>query len=128
MAHGELLKECEDLQQRSRKDPDFLKRPVKIPSGYSLPWAAWHIVREAMCRSIRDNVNLSNPNHWQDFVHMVVPCAYCDFVLLDRAWATKAKQVITRSHNPNQPIRMARVFSSRELADFWSAFDVADIP
>ena len=76
-----------------------------------------------MCLFIRDKFNLSNPNHWRDFVHMVVPVAYCDFALLDKAWATKARQVISRISNPEHPIKMANVFSPRELADFWVTFD-----
>jgi hypothetical protein len=123
MEPGNLLTKYERLRQQSREDPHFLKHPVTIPAGMSIPWATRYIFREAVCLLIRDNIDLSHSNHWRDLLHMVVPIAHCDFVLLDRAWATKARQVVTRISNPKHPIKTAGIFSSKGLADFWAAFD-----
>jgi hypothetical protein len=124
MAQGELLKECEELRRQSKADRSFLKHPVKIPTDLSILWATRYVFWEAMCLFTRDNFKLSKPNHWRDFIHMVVPVSYCDFVFVDGAWTDMARKVIRRISNSDQPIKMAKVFSTRELDNFWLAFDV----
>jgi len=35
------------------------------------------------------NESKKMPNsEWNDTAHMLVPCAYCDFVLLDKCWVS----------------------------------------
>ena len=64
-----------------------------------------------------------NSNHWRDAVHMIVPVAYCDFVVLDRAWTAKARQVVGRLRK-HHSIEMAKIFAVGELSKFWNEFDV----
>jgi hypothetical protein len=122
MVRSDIVAEVAALRQRSRNNPRYLAHPVQVPVEMMLPWTRY-IFRETMCLFIRDSLSLSDPHHWCDFHHMVVPIAYCDFVLLDSAWATKAWQVQTRIHPLGQPSKMARVFSPKQLPEFWTAFE-----
>lgn len=60
---------------------------------------------------------------WIDVFHLIVPCAYCDFVLLDKKWT---ENFIKKIQNP-QNIEIAKVFWRNELElfikslnEFWS--------
>jgi hypothetical protein len=61
---------------------------------------------------------------WIDVFHLIVPCAYCDFVLLDKKWT---ENFIKKIQNP-QNVEIAKVFWRNKLElfikslnEFWSS-------
>jgi hypothetical protein len=46
-----------------------------------------------------------------DLFHVVVPCAYCDFVLIDRRWHLAVDRARARMSNEGIAVHVARVFS-----------------
>ncbi len=49
-----------------------------------------------------------------DFMHAVVPCVYCDFVLLDGKWADMVRRIREKYRAAGFHTHLARVFSERD--------------
>jgi len=136
LRHPQLAHMCEtfmsslsnvidDLRRKSKEDPQYLARVREVPRGAPVQRATRYIYEDAINSLIRDAIDVSSTsNHWRDLFHMVVPVAYCDFVLLDKTWAAKAREVIYRLRKAGHSAEMATVFSKRQMNNFWDAFDI----
>lgn len=125
MAQGFLVEVNDNLKaarDRAKLDTKLQARLKEIPKGRNLPCATRYIVVEALRTMAREGIQMTS-NHWRDAFHMIVPIAYCDLVVLDRAWAAKAKQVIARLQRFHKAA-MAQVFAKAKLKEFWQAFDI----
>jgi hypothetical protein len=119
----DLVESFERLRKKSKSDPKYRAEISVVTRGVILERATRYIYRDSVNSIIRDNINLSNSNHWRDLFHMIVPIAYCDFVLLDKMWADRARKTITRLRHIGQTAEMARVFSKKDLNNFWKIFE-----
>ena len=48
-----------------------------------------------------------------DLIHVVVPVAYCDFVLLDKHWETQVGRVRSRLNKADMSVPVGKVFSGK---------------
>lgn len=100
-----------------RDDPKInksLRKPLQ-PLKLEQPnlHATGLIARELIVPLVKQrNLKISH-NDAIDLTHTVVPVSYCDYVLLDNAWATRVNQMRTRFIKANVHIPMAKVFSKK---------------
>ena len=85
-------------------------------------WATRYIYHETLLSLIRDDMPM-NSNHWRDLYHMVVPLAYCNLILLDGAWATRANSVKKRLQKHGYKAEMAQIFCEIKSDKFWNAIE-----
>lgn len=101
-----------------RHPDDFSERLPNHPPTRLIAFEMWQHVMKSRTRTMRSN-------DWRDFAHMVVPLAYCDFLVLDRGWAATASRISDRLRR--KPAELARVFSMRELNDFVQTLENAQV-
>jgi hypothetical protein len=127
---GALTALDETLQKqraRFRDDPSFARQVRSIPTGPRLQTPTRYVLDEACRGLIRDTRFEMKLNDWADFCHMVVAVSYCDYVVLDKGWAARARQVekrLTESGVIGPGVHFAKVFSSLEA--FWVAIEAED--
>jgi len=109
-----------DSQKKKKKDKRYEARIEAVARGINLPVATRYIEDDILKSFLREGKKLS-PNSWRDFYHTVVPVAYCDYVLLDRGFANKAKSTIARLRRNNYTAPMAKVFS--KIDEFFVDFE-----
>jgi len=119
----DFVEKIEQLREKSKNDSKYLQKITSVPKGVKLQRVTRYIYQDIINSIIRDNIDLSNVNHWRDMFHTIVPIAYCDFVLIDRAWAHKAKETIGRLQKVGQTAEMAQVFSRKNMEEFWKVFE-----
>lgn len=106
-----------NLREKAQ-NPEILKRIKKITKGHKdVQYLTRYIDVEIAKYILRNNVRMES-NDWCDVHHVVVPMAYCDFVLLDQRWNTISRQVQSRLRKVGHDKKMAEVFSQRSLEDF----------
>lgn len=118
----EVTDHLERAREKARWSTKLQARLKEIPKGPRLPCATRYVVIETLRNVAREGIQMDS-HHWRDALHMIVPVAYCDFVVLDRTWAAKATQVISRLKTAHA-VDMAQVFAVGELDRFWEAFDI----
>ncbi len=62
-------------------------------------------------------MKMTKHSEWSDIFHLIVPVAYCDFVLLDRRWKNFIEQTGLK------PPKIAYTFDKRTLTNFFSALE-----
>lgn len=113
----------EEKRQIVKTNPEYQYAVSRIPSGKPMQRATRYIYQDIVNSLIRDNIDMGNSKNWCDFFHTVVPIAYCNFVLLDRTWAHKAKEVIKRLRKTGQSAEMAKIFAKQNMDLFWKEFE-----
>lgn len=123
-----FMKELDDVLEEARKKARgstvLAARIRQSPTGPQIPHATRYINIEAARDLVRNVTAGMAANDWRDLFHMIVPLAYCDVLLLDHRWATKAKEIVERIRRAGNQAQVAQVFSKRELGNFWAIFDV----
>lgn len=105
------------------KTPEFAKILRKTPKGHpEVQYLTRYINIEALRCVVREGIQMTS-NQWRDIFHMIVPMAYCKFVILDKTWASVGHQVQRRLRKRGHKVGMAEVFSERTLPDFWKALE-----
>ena len=104
----------------------LLARIKQAPLGPNLPCATRYVDLETARSLVRDSRLSLSPSDRRDLFHMIVPLAYCDFILLDRAWAGRAKAITQRLRECGHTAEFAQVFHGGEMEKFWSAFETVD--
>ena len=121
------LKHCADgigddfrpILERARKDREALsgakkRNKAKKILGRRSPYTG-DVLRQAIDHIVA-NENMGMPDkEWLDLLHMVVPVAHCDFVLLDRRWLHFVRNCL-----PLQFPDIARVYSEGDVSTFLS--------
>ena len=97
-------------------------RAKAAPKGPEIPRLTRYIYQDAARHLARNRIIMTS-NHWRDFFHMVVPLAYCNYVLLDRTWATIAKEILGRIKKSGFQAETSAVFSPKELPKFWISLE-----
>jgi hypothetical protein len=111
---NEFLKGVTELRKQFDTEPGFARNARKQIKQALRPRATLALLRAIIYQLCRDRrVNLT-VNDALDLTHCVVPAAYCDFVLLDRAWYGRlndARSFLTRSRIGT---RVAQQFTQRD--------------
>jgi hypothetical protein len=105
-------------------DADYARRLKRPTSGPRIETPTRYVVRETVNDLIQDKKKAMPAKEWIDLGHMEVVVSYADFVLLDKAWADRARRVRERLEKAGLKTRFASVHSAATLPDFWTAFDV----
>ena len=99
------------LRQKRKIDQKYNARVRNVPGGVPQQHATRYIWQDLVNSLIRDEMRIENSNHYRDLFHTVVPISYGDFCLLDKTWAAKANETITRLRNAGHGSQMAEIFS-----------------
>ena len=119
---AELKEVVESSRQRARQNPTLGARIREVPLGPHIQHATRYIDVEAGRYLVRDKINMSSQD-WRDYFHMIIPLAYCDVLLLDRTWASKAQEIVRRLQRAGHKAPMAQVFWKREMESFWAVLE-----
>jgi hypothetical protein len=98
-------------------DPSAKKEIRRGATGEAVAHPTRHVFESCIYGIIKDRLNLEDANHTIDFFHAVVPLSYCDFVLLDKAWAERARQVQAELEKKGLLTHRATVVSESSAGD-----------
>lgn len=87
-----------------------LQKRIKGSQAAACAMPALLMMREVLGNIMLDPAKKITPNDAIDFMHTVVPVAYCDFALLDAQWKHRVSSVVRRFREQNLQVRVARVF------------------
>jgi hypothetical protein len=104
-----LLPLVERARVKWRDDPEFRERMERL--GPYRDGEHTERVYEPLIRSIYKRRDRFDRNEAVDFLHAVVPLAFATFVLLDRNWKEKARQLSLPAPRP-------LVYERRDLEEF----------
>jgi len=119
---GEVFNGLDPIILKARTDADALHRAkkrhaLKEVGGKRYPYTQ-DIYRFAIDFVVA-NESMNMPSkEWRDLLNTVVPVAYFDLVLLDNRWCH-----FIRTNCPLHYPDIAKVFSKKELNDFFSALE-----
>ena len=119
---AELKEVVESSRRRAQQNPTLGARVREVPMGPHIQHATRYIDVEAGRYLVRDRINMSSQD-WRDYFHMIIPLAYCDVLLLDRTWASKAQEIVRRLQQAGHKAPMAQVFWKREVESFWAVLE-----
>src|SRR5207237_8766492 len=91
------------FQATLKKPPTF----QKIQRGTRL------VLKELLRGLVLDRSTSLSRNHAVNFLHAVVPVAYCDFVMLDIYWEDQVRRMRERLARASIAIPLAQVISKR---------------
>ena len=94
-------------------DPDFRRLVQRLPAGIQIQRGTRFVLRELVRSLLIDQRLRITRNHAIDFLHAVVPVAYCDLVLLDKHWEAQVERVRLRLEAAGLRIPIAKVFSGK---------------
>ena len=102
-----------------------LQRKVKASQEAARAMPTLLMMRELLGSLLLDPAKIIRPNDAIDFLHAVVPVAYCDFALLDSQWKHRVSVVAQRFNEQALQVRIAQVFSDRadDIAQFFEALE-----
>ena len=94
-------------------DDEKSKTVLGPPSGLHRQVGTLQILRE-LARYFFSNRSLKiSRNHAIDFMHAVVPAAYCDFVLLDKHWEDQVTRLAKTMCDTGYTFNVARAYSEK---------------
>ena len=87
-----VLAEMESVQQKPEVRQRWRAYVRPNPKRKQPDWATKGLAGVMMLHFCADQKRKYTVNDGVDFFHAVVPAAYCDFIVLDKAWCTRVKQ------------------------------------
>lgn len=109
-----IVGEVEKIRRTISVDADKARnarRPAVVPKH--IPRVTSALERELLQRLAFDNKGLFTRRDAIDLCHTVVPVSYCDYVVLDKRWASLADESIRRLQRAGETFRSAHVVSGR---------------
>jgi hypothetical protein len=102
-----------------------LQRMVKASQEAAQAMPTLLMMRELLGSLLLDPAKIVGPNDATDFLHAVVPVAYCDFALLDSQWKHRVAVVAKRFSDQDLSVRVAQVFCDRpdDITQFFTALE-----
>lgn len=101
------------LRDRCDGDPIALRRAQNAPATTGRRWSTWPLLECLFRRYVFDRSARLEANDVLDILHAVVPCSYCDIVLLDSRWAAAVEEARKRFSDNKIQSHLARVYSPR---------------
>ena len=120
---GASRRQYEIAKQRFQTEPKYQRFVRAVPKGPARRWPTKHLMEELDHAAIRGEFDLFARGNVDDLFHSIVPVAYCDLVVLDRANANRLGATLKRLRRADLVRRAARLFSRPTLTDFWRALD-----
>jgi hypothetical protein len=117
-----IISRTQRMQEQMLVDKQFNKA-VKGSQEVAKHQRTWLFLREILGRLLIDRRKPMTANDAMDLFHAIVPVAYCDFVLLDAAWAERVKVVTGRLKKYKTEVKSAKVFSEKGLAHFFECLE-----
>lgn len=108
---GIFVERVEVLRAEYATDLEFQAAVDRPPTGASIQSGLRFMVREVLRPWIVDKQRRVEPNDALDFYHVVVPAAYCEFVLVDKDWRTIVEQARSRLRRAGFSFPMADAIS-----------------
>ena len=108
-----VVSRLEVLRQDFINDDNFRSAVNRRPGGPQIQRGTRFLLRELVRALLIDKETKITRNHAIDFLHAVVPLAYCEFALLDKHWATQVARVRARLSAAGLSIPVAMVFSRK---------------
>ncbi len=112
-----LREAIETARSQYASKPSAKKEIRRGATGTAVMHPTRHVFESCIYGIIKDRLNLEDANHTIDFFHAVVPLSYCDFVLLDKAWAERARQVQAELVKKGLLTHQATVLSESSAGD-----------
>jgi hypothetical protein len=108
-----IVQQIAKLRIEHESDPAF-QATLKKPPTFQKIQRGTRLVRKELLRGlVLDRSTSLSRNHAVDFLHAVVPVAYCDFVMLDNYWEDQVRRMRERLARASIDIPLARVISKR---------------
>lgn len=101
------------LRDEYERDSSFRSAVGRSPKDPRLQRGTRLILRELVRALIVDKHTKITRQQAMDFLHAVVPVAYCDLVLLDKYWGTQVDRIRTRLQKVGMTVPIAMVFSEK---------------
>lgn len=101
------------LRNKYDQKQEFRSAVARLPSGPMIQRGTRYILRELARGFLVDRGMKVSRNHAIDFMHVVVPLSYCEFVLLDKHWEAQVKLVRSRLSKTALEVPLARVYSEK---------------
>jgi hypothetical protein len=102
------------LRGRFENEPGFGKSALHDIKHSTRPRATQAVLRALLYRLQRDRSRELTVNDALDIGHGIVAAAYCDFVLLDRAWCANFKDACTLMRRYGITTRVAEFYAQRD--------------
>jgi hypothetical protein len=108
-----LVRHIRSMQKDYAEDPGFRRAVRNPPRGLPIQRGTRYVAREIIGAFFKEGARV-NQNDAVDTCHVVVPVAYCDFVLLDGRWLAEVEKARARFTRKGMSFPMAEVFSERK--------------
>ncbi len=109
-----IVNGIETVRDERNKKPEIKILLDRLPSGPLIQRGTRYILRELVRTLLIDSKIKVNRNHAVDLMHAVVPCAYCDLLLLDKHWAAQIGRVFSRLKKAGMTFPVGKVFSEKD--------------
>ena len=109
-----IVERIEAMREELNADPEKEKLVLGSPRGPERQTGTLQILRELLRNFFADRTIKVTRNHAIDFMHAVVPSAYCDYVLLDRHWEDQVKRMAKKMRDNGFEFAVAQSFSQKE--------------
>jgi hypothetical protein len=103
----------EALRNELDTNPEFQSAVNRLPTGPQIQRGTRYVLRELIRPFLVDKKIRITRNHGIDFMHAVVPVAYCELVLLDKHWEAQVGCVRSRLNAAGMSVPIGRVFSGK---------------
>lgn len=108
-----VIERIELMRAKLGADSTFAAAVNRLPSGPAVQAGTRYILRELLRTFLITPAMKLTRNHALDFLHAVVPAAYCDYVLLDRHWEAQINQMRARVSRGGMSFPIAKAFSGK---------------
>lgn len=121
--HLQFNPDIEQLRKEKQKAKNYFAKINKVPQDMNRGALTKYIYYDIFSSLICENKDYSS-NGWRDFYHTVVPLAYCDYLVLDKEFAHKAKTTVNRLRRNKYIVQTAEVFSVGKIGEFLDTFNI----
>jgi hypothetical protein len=108
---GTFVRQITKLRAEMAVDPGLQAVARSLPKGPLLQRRTRLVLRELVRPLAADQGKRLTQQDATDFLHAVVPVAYCDLVLLDKQWAAQIEQIRARFRAADLDVPLAVVLT-----------------
>lgn len=108
-----FVQQVAKLRSEFEADSGFQATLSRPPAIQTIQRGTRLVLKELLRGLILDRSTQLSRNHAMDFLHAVVPVAYCDYVMLDKYWEDQVRRMRQRLTPTSIDIPLARVLSKR---------------
>lgn len=121
--HLQFNPDIEQWRKEKQKAKNYFTKIKNVPQDMKRGALTKYIYYDILSSFICENKNYSS-NGWRDFYHTVVPLAYCDYLVLDKEFAHKARNTVDRLRRNKCIVQTAAVFPVGKIGEFLDTFNI----